>query len=426
MHLGTGVLFASAELTIRRTTTSHSRRAKFWKYGIDVEVREDKGSWKRFWLCCKCDPEKPEDAKRYDPGCSTNAINHLKREHHIDIRPKSSSNETDNEVAYYHPNRESVQEKLVLLVAVCHLSFNLVEQREFTDFVKELYPQYEVRTADTLKNWTTKYYAKFKDAVHAKIQVTATMMHIAFDGWTAPNGLALLGIVGTWYDKEAHLIRNVLLDMSDLGGHHGGKQMADCIGPVLESYGITGRKVGSFVSDNVTSNDRAVVELGEPADKRMRCLLHIINLIARAIVVAFETVDYDSIEFDGDDDGEFNLADSEIQAIKKLRTISVFIRNSSPTRAKWETDFPTMVKLDNATRWNSVLAMIESVLDRKTRVNQFLWEVKEEDPALNDKLPEMRDADWVSLRLLKDLLLPFGKYTMMFQGTQCWENLLTD
>jgi hypothetical protein len=56
--------------------------------------------------------------------------------------------------------------------------------------------------------------------------------------------------------------------------------------PVLQHFGITDDKLGYFVLNNTSNNDTTLDELAKsikflPAERRLRCMGHILNLIAK-------------------------------------------------------------------------------------------------------------------------------------------------
>lgn len=59
--------------------------------------------------------------------------------------------------------------------------------------------------------------------------------------------------------------------------------------PLLQRFGINNNNLGYFVLDNATNNDTTLRELGrimdfDPISKRLRCMGHIINLIAESYI----------------------------------------------------------------------------------------------------------------------------------------------
>ena len=60
---------------------------------------------------------------------------------------------------------------------------------------------------------------------------------------------------------------------------------ASVILPLLTRFGITGANLGYFVLDNASNNDTTLEQLALtmgfiPREKRLRCIGHILNLIA--------------------------------------------------------------------------------------------------------------------------------------------------
>jgi hypothetical protein len=82
--------------------------------------------------------------------------------------------------------------------------------------------------------------------------------------------------------------RTFLLGLLQIKGHHGSKNLADCVSEILHKYGIKER-TGYFIIDNAGSNDMCLEDLGiELGFKkqycRLRCCGYIINLVARSIL----------------------------------------------------------------------------------------------------------------------------------------------
>jgi hypothetical protein len=61
------------------------------------------------------------------------------------------------------------------------------------------------------------------------------------------------------------------------------------IQPLLQHFGISNENLGYFVLDNALNNDTTLAKLGktmgfEPIQKRLRCMGHILNLIAESYI----------------------------------------------------------------------------------------------------------------------------------------------
>jgi hypothetical protein len=322
----------------------------------------------------------------------------------------------------YRPDKVRLQETLVSLIACNHVSFSFVVSNEFLDLAELLLPESRANkimpmSADTLRGWTSVVYRKWKEKVKQKMAETATVVHISHDGWTSPNGYGLLGIVATWLDKLTLETRTLLLGLREVNGSHTGENLATCIKDVLDEFSINDLKIlGSYVADGAQNNGGAARALGESEDERVWCIGHILQLVARAIINA---CDDESGECE-----EVDLDKSKIPPIRKLRSLAISIRGSHILRQKWRQDFERMILLDNDTRWNSVLNMINSVIETKSEVSRFIYVVNRSYKDKDKKLDEIFDSDWETLESLKDILEPIQKFTLMFQGTKYLETQL--
>jgi hypothetical protein len=143
--------------------------------------------------------------------------------------------------------------------------------------------------------------------------------------------------------------------------------------------------------------------LSNEPDKRVRCIGHIFNLVVRSVMNASEH-------------GKI-----EIPAICKIRRLAKQVSRSMHLKAKWRKQFKTMISLDNDTRWNSVLKMIESVIDKRLDIDKFTRDaIKEEkDRNMKEKLQSaiLDNDDWDILEELQTVLAPFERFTVMLQGT---------
>jgi hypothetical protein len=68
--------------------------------------------------------------------------------------------------------------------------------------------------------------------------------------------------------------------------------------PLLQRFGITTENLGYFVLDNALNNDTTLVELAkvmkfDPKQKRLRCIGHIINLIAGVYLFGQDEASFD-------------------------------------------------------------------------------------------------------------------------------------
>lgn len=133
-------------------------------------------------------------------------------------------------------------------------------------------------------------YCRRKAHICEKILGTASsVIHLSFDLWTAPNNSAYIDVIAQFLDAKKEL-RTVVLAVRNIHGDHSGKNQAKAIITVIDEYALK-EKLGYFITDNASSNDICVAEiiyLIQPdldlGERRLRCMGHIINLIAKAFI----------------------------------------------------------------------------------------------------------------------------------------------
>ena len=102
----------------------------------------------------------------------------------------------------------------------------------------------------------------------------------------------------------------------------------------------------------------------------------------------------------------------------KAHNITVYIRSSIQRKQQLKPlGAETLLQAGNATRWNSGLAMIESLLRNKEAVNFFC--LNNPDLALDS----LSDADWLELESAACILQPFLRSTLRLESKvpNLWE-----
>ena len=135
--------------------------------------------------------------------------------------------------------------------------------------------------------------------------VARSRIHISADLWTSPNNYALLGIVAHWWDA------NALIALPKLYGAHNGANIGKAIIDTLDLYDIT-EKLGYFMLDNATSNDKAVEAITKELrhhgvtrtitakEAQLHCSGHIINLVVKSLFFGtnVEALEIESVDFE--------------------------------------------------------------------------------------------------------------------------------
>lgn len=253
------------------------------------------------------------------------------------------------------PRSEKFMDLLLGFIIDCDVPFNAVQRSIFREFMQFL-------DADTVQSSMTNgrgFRQKLHDAykrrrreLAVEIENSKSCIHISWDLWTMPNNKAILAVCGHFVDANYQLQTRLLALEELIGAHTGANQAAIIIDVITEDFNFP-QKLGYFVGDNVESNDLAVrhvlheiwpldsfyADYSIPHPKehqhRLRCITHILNLVAKAFLFG---KDGNSLELE-DTDGteETQVQQQRLEAwrkhgpIGKLHNTVKYIR-ASPQR----------------------------------------------------------------------------------------------
>ncbi|QRV87680.1 hAT family dimerization protein [Ceratobasidium sp. AG-Ba] len=202
-------------------------------------------------------------------------------------QPASQLRDTEAATQYSEARHRAI---LVLQCARYRRSFESAVDdlhREEVDFLR---PGTSLPTSATLSTTAKHLYSDSARDAALYLQQVPGALHLALDGWTAPTSESYLGVVIFW--REESKIWRTVLEFIRLTEAHTGNYLAECIHRCLERFGIT-EKVMSACMDNASNNDTLVRRLKRLAPSfrgtkaRLRCLAHIINLMAKAFMSLF-------------------------------------------------------------------------------------------------------------------------------------------
>lgn len=212
------------------------------------------------------------------------------------------------------------------------------------------------------------------------------------DMWTSRNGISLAGVVVHFIDNTGKLW-NFLLGLPSHHTAHSGINIADTVSAIIHHFSIPHDKVSYFYSDNASNNDTCIDALGlefgfDPVKWRLRCVGHIINLIAKAVMVGYCDNDVLEVELDaeGVKEREQLIAWRKRGPVGKLHNIIIYILGSTQRTELFESlqqlvsenggnaVKETIYRLirDNDTRWNSLYTMIERALLLRDAIEEFM------------------------------------------------------
>ena len=292
------------------------------------------------------------------------------------------------------------------------------------------------------------------ESLKGELASAISMVHLSFDLWTSPNGMAILGIVCYFIDKAGQL-QNCLLGLDQVSGNHGGENQAWYLVRLIKDFGIEGR-LGYLTADNADSCDTAVWHVFKTLNPRatsaeleqlkqhfcIRCFGYILNLSAKAFLEGESSEIFDQHISLSKADHELELLKEwrKHGAIGKLYNLVHWIRRSPQCRdaflrislgtvdqeildelGMWLVNDKlkgVMVRADNDIRWNSIYLMIERALKLRP-VIQIFCRLASSDPDRDKRLPEslvLEHKDWQILIEIAEVLQPYLKFTKHFEG----------
>lgn len=377
----------------------------FWGYGVPLE-HQDTGT-ERLFLCSQChqDGSVWNKHKWNIQNGSSNVTNHLRDVHHvakdgelptkkrklsiIDQLQLSASQPREQAIVNtltQNYNHHRFKALLVRWVVHDNIAFHKIESRRFRDFVTYLHPSTEnsLPSDKTLKAWLIQAFRLGKDDVLRRLQQSIGKVTISFDLWSSRNMLALLGICVHFLDGNGRY-QSFLLAMPEHDGTHTGANIAANILEIIREFQLEG-KIGWFVCDNASNNETCLKELGDTLGfdwkrRRLRCMGHIINLIARQILFGDDPEAFEA-EASMAPDAKMELLLWRRQGpVGKLHNIVVWISRSSQRvqrflklQTLYSDDVPLHLVVDVVTRWNSSLDMIERGVKLRIAIDSFLDE----------------------------------------------------
>ncbi|KAJ6643914.1 putative AC transposase [Pseudolycoriella hygida] len=296
------------------------RYSPMWNhYTIIVDDSDAKNEWAN---CNYCSKKYPIYGK--SNGSTSNLIRHLKHAH-----PGAVIVPVSEEIEIIEFSQERYREALTKWIVICNQPFTEVEQESFLEMIAILNPAAITISSTTVKrDIIAKFEEKVKEMV-AYLKEVPGKLSFTIDAWTSKNVLPFMAIRAHWINSE-WVYETVLLDFWHIEGSHKGTNFGEIFLKCLERFEIPLSKVLALTMDNVSSNDTLMeflqkrgVEIGvefSVQEHRVRCILHILNLIVQDILECLKISlndDKDNLIEDVDENPG-PMADAAENGIRKL------------------------------------------------------------------------------------------------------------
>jgi hypothetical protein len=185
------------------------------------------------------------------------------------------------------------RELLAEFVVESSSAFQIVEYPSFHRFVTFLNANSPLISRETVRKDTNdlkdKYQEKLQSAVQLHVgNLKKGRLSLTMDAWTSGNQVPYLGVTGHWIDSNWE-IHSEALAFKRLRGSHTAENIATVVRKIMEEWKIT-ESIRAITADNASVNDKffKCLEKLQPSiqrsDTQVRCMAHVINLAAQAIL----------------------------------------------------------------------------------------------------------------------------------------------
>ena len=202
-----------------------------------------------------------------------------------------------------------VSAEIVRWVAENARPFNIVKDRAFLSLMKTGRPSHYIPSPSTVSRDVKLVFARTRQRIAKMLREYEGRISFATDSWTSPNHKPYVAV--TSHHEEKGMPVCLLLDIVEVAKSHSGANLAAAFIQILKEFGIDDKVRGEkninnarintrayqilcTTCDNATSNDTMIEEMDFELDafsqvNHVRCFLHIVNLVAKALIKMFDT-----------------------------------------------------------------------------------------------------------------------------------------
>ncbi|PPQ84415.1 hypothetical protein CVT26_006537 [Gymnopilus dilepis] len=247
-----------------------------------------------FVFRCKTHPENHPNPPTRDRSNTGVGTSNLKKD--VDrclraqgITPPVKSNASSSALPYSEANHRAL---IALRSAKYNRPVNMVTDEEYLQEVNMLRPGTIPPSPSTVARDLHKLYEEMSIDVKKYFLSLTSAIHLVLDGWTAPIVLSYLGLVIVWCHEG--VIQRSILEFISLKQEHTGKYLAEVVSSCLKKWGLNKKLLG-ICMDNASNCSKMAQFLKSDEylpdfwgmDARLRCLAHIVNLIAKIFISFF-------------------------------------------------------------------------------------------------------------------------------------------
>jgi hypothetical protein len=337
--------------------------------------------------------KRPANSTEEEPNSNTDS----EMENETEVN-RSSSEQKQVKVSEFaqplynksHP-RKKHDRLLVNMIATDMQPLSLVKNTGFQQFCRALNPSYTLPSVESItRDLLPTYYQQEKEKFSIQLG-KAHYVALTTDAWTSRSTEGYMAV--TVHFIHEFKMHSRVISTKKIEERHPAETLKRLLLEVAEEWKIK-EKVVAVVTDNASNIKKAVNDAAKELKSGWRhvsCFAHTLNLVVRAAI---------------DEAPGFN------PLLSKCRDVVNYFHRSVIAADKLRSNqlcngqvVSKKLKADVATRWNSLLLMVKSLLDVKDAVSSSL--------AMLGKLELLFTEDeWESLRIIIVLLRPFDEVTV--------------
>lgn len=223
--------------------------------------------------------------------------------------------------------KEGLPAQLVRTMVACNITFRTCEHPQFRKFCRFLNGGADLPGRTSLKSWFVKEYQRVTEKNHLFEGLESeTKVSIAADCWTSRTQAGFLGIKASYIDA-AWQLREPLIAMVPLKGHHTAEMLAKEIETVLVRFNLQHRLLG-FCSDSAANMKKCKRNLSklladnhgvvwDDEEMGLPCLAHVIELCVEQLLKELKATP----SSDDNDTDTSNIAGRLVKDLARLSTI---------------------------------------------------------------------------------------------------------
>lgn len=351
-------------------------------------------------VCISCKAEISRGGATTKTYNTTNLIRHLKNHHRADYAAFEASNQVKAKVASgskepassplftFMSNEKSkaTTRKLMEFMALDDQPFSVMEDPGFRNLMQHLSPRYNLPSRRYFSDVALpELFNEVSRCTRSLLEADAKTLSFTTDIWTSDVSLmSMLSLTAQWIDQQFER-QQVLLRCKEMPGSHTAANLSVEFKAMLDQWNISHESVHVVLRDNARNMAKA---LDNANLKSLPCLAHTLQLVVNEGQLAQRSIaDVAAI-------GRKIVGHFKHSSLAYSRLYDIQEQLNQPRKR---------LQQDVATRWNSTVYMLQSLLEQRRAIGVY---------AAENELPAAFTAhQWELVENVLTILAPFEELT---------------